>query len=187
MEFINSAKNKIPKIFEKKILELYPDSFKNLENYKNKSIFIHGNPGTGKTLKAIAVCLKQRNDKKLLWSKDFEFVNVTELLFTIRNSYRKNKNFNNFNENESLEEIILKKYKKVSIIILDDLGVEKTTDWALQILYLIINYRYENEKITIVTSNYSPEELEQKMEDARIISRLVSMGEIIYCVKQFRN
>jgi len=181
MEFINTAKNKIPKLFEKEILKLYPDKFK-LDKLINKSLFLHGEAGTGKTLLGISTCLKQRSDKKLLWKSDFEFINVTELLFNLRNSYRLSNN-----NTETTEELILNKLRKCTLLILDDLGVEKTTDWALQILYLIINYRYENEKITIVTSNYSPEELQEKMEDGRIISRLMAMGLVINCKKQYRN
>lgn len=182
MEFINSALNKIPKIFEKEVLKLYPDKFKNLDTQSNQSLFIHGKPGTGKTLKAIALCLKQRSDKKLIWKSDFEFVNITDLLFELRDSYN-----SNVKTEVSLEKELLTKYRKVGILILDDLGVQKTSDWALQILYLIINYRYENEKITMVTSNYSPDELQNKIGDGRIISRLCAMGLIIHCQKQYRN
>ena len=51
---------------------------------------------------------------------------------------------------------------------LDDLGTENTTPWAREKLYQIINHRYVERLLTIVTSNQSHDKI-----DERILSRLL--------------
>jgi DNA replication protein DnaC len=43
--------------------------------------------------------------------------------------------------------------KDVGVLILDDLGAQKDTDFSLAKLDMIINYRYINELQTVVTAN----------------------------------
>lgn len=59
------------------------------------------------------------------------------------------------------------------ILILDDLGAEKPTEWVCERLYDIINHRYTNCQMTIATSNLSPEEIGDRL-GTRIESRLKS-------------
>ena len=61
---------------------------------------------------------------------------------------------------------------------LDDLGSQRTTDWVLDRLYLIINHRYEQLLPLVVTSNLPPEELKQQVRE-RIVSRLCEMCHLI--------
>lgn len=44
-------------------------------------------------------------------------------------------------------------------VVLDDLGREKASDWTGEVVYALVNARYENRLPTIVTSNLSPAEL----------------------------
>ena len=41
----------------------------------------------------------------------------------------------------------------IPLLILDDLGREKTTDWTRDVLYDLINYRYSHRLPTIFTTN----------------------------------
>lgn len=62
------------------------------------------------------------------------------------------------------------------LVILDDIGAEKATDWVAERLYSIIDTRYRMERATIFTSNLS----EKKMQDrlgGRIVSRIYEMTE----------
>ena len=52
------------------------------------------------------------------------------------------------------------------LLVLDDLGTEKSTDWASEALYRILDARYETKLPTIITSNAKFETL-----DGRITSR----------------
>lgn len=58
------------------------------------------------------------------------------------------------------------------LLVLDDLGREKVTDWASERLYVLVNERYNAQRPTVVTSNYMPSELASRGYDA-VISRLV--------------
>lgn len=53
----------------------------------------------------------------------------------------------------------LDRYSKASLLILDDLGREKVTDWATERLYVLVNSRYGDLLPTIATSNLRPNEL----------------------------
>lgn len=53
--------------------------------------------------------------------------------------------------------------KWVDLLILDDLGVEKQTDWAVEQLDVLINYRYINQKPTILTTNLSGDQLSKRI------------------------
>lgn len=64
--------------------------------------------------------------------------------------------------------------KKKDILFIDDLGVEKYSEFREEIIYKIINYRYENNLPTIISSNLSIKELEAKYSD-RISSRISGM------------
>lgn len=61
--------------------------------------------------------------------------------------------------------------KRCDLLILDDIGVEKTSEWVIERLYALINYRINEEKSTIITSNLNLEELSLKL-DKRIASRI---------------
>lgn len=62
--------------------------------------------------------------------------------------------------------------RNVDILILDDVGKEKQTEWSESIMFDVINHRYENMKPVIITSNFSSRELESYFGEA-CYSRLV--------------
>ncbi len=59
----------------------------------------------------------------------------------------------------------------VELLILDDLGVEKPSEWARERLAYIINQRYAAQLATIVTTNLGLDDLEERW-DSRVVSRL---------------
>jgi len=68
---------------------------------------------------------------------------------------------------------VIKKYSSISILCIDDVGAEQTTEYQISVLYQILNTRVESGKITIVTTNLSGEEQISRF-GARIQSRLGS-------------
>lgn len=74
-------------------------------------------------------------------------------------------------------EMVLKAMIQADVVVWDDLGAEKPTEWTLDRLYLLLDARYEAEKPVLVTSNGSPAQLEQRL-GARIVSRLMEMGPV---------
>jgi len=47
----------------------------------------------------------------------------------------------------------------VDVLVLDDIGQEKPSEWVKERLYIIINERYQLGKKTILTSNVSLQKL----------------------------
>ncbi|MGH9475691.1 MAG: ATP-binding protein [Terriglobales bacterium] len=47
---------------------------------------------------------------------------------------------------------------EVEVLILDDLGVGRATEWALETLHYILNHRYSQQRATIVTTNLEDSE-----------------------------
>lgn len=64
------------------------------------------------------------------------------------------------------------------ILILDDVGAEKLTDWVAETFYLIVNKRYNEMLPTIFSSNLAVGELAEMLGD-RTASRIVEMCDII--------
>jgi len=67
----------------------------------------------------------------------------------------------------------------VDLLHIDDLGVEKQTDWVMEQLYSIVNARYEAERAIVATSNLMPDQLAEHLGE-RTVSRLVQIcGDVI--------
>jgi DNA replication protein DnaC len=122
---------------------------------------IIGPTGAGKSHIAIAIL-------KEVVSKGYTglYYNVPELLTKLRETYDL--------ESEKVESEILEETETVDLLVLDDLGAERTSGWVRDRLYLIINRRYERGKPTIVTTNCEIEELGERVGE-RITSRLYEM------------
>lgn len=64
------------------------------------------------------------------------------------------------------------------LLVLDDLGREKSTEWVIERLYVLVNERYNHRRPTIVTTNYAPSELIGRGYDA-LVSRLVDAADVV--------
>jgi len=171
--------NRIPPKFKNAELE---NSLKIIQNYfeqeeyKRKGLFLFGNFGTGKTynIYALAKSLIRRNIN--VW-----VFNLPRILNTIRASFSKQEVFNEeTGENSSAfvkDMSDIERLIDIDILIIDDIGAEKPSDWVAETLYYLINSRYENMKTTIFTSNLSLDKLADKIGD-RIVSRIAEMCDI---------
>jgi DNA replication protein DnaC len=150
---------------------------------KNEDVLLCGATGCGKTHLAVAT-LRSKIERSIKPFKDYNptrpalFITVPELLFEIRQTFR--------DDSFDTEKSLVDKYSSVPLLILDDLGAEKTTDWAESTLYLIIDRRNRDEKWTIVTSNLTLQEIEQSL-GARIASRLSDMKVINIKLPDYRK
>jgi DNA replication protein DnaC len=140
--------------------------------------FLYGPVGSGKTIEAILLAIGEKKNRYFRnQTCSISFESISELFYFFKQSFGKNEE-----ENEKVENL-----SNTDILILDDIGVEKTSDWALSVLYLIINRRYENKKLTLITSNFSLEELATKLGDDRITSRISRMCKIVKLEKSYTN
>jgi DNA replication protein DnaC len=100
-----------------------------------------GPSGVGKTHIAVAALkeLIKRGHVGL-------FCDYRELLKEIQASYNP--------ASESTEMRILEPIRTVEILILDDLGASKPSDWVRDIVGIVLNARYNERRTTIITTNY---------------------------------
>lgn len=127
-------------------------------------LLLQGGYGCGKTHLAAAIanaCIS-RGDQAL-------FVVVPDLLDHLRATYGPN---STVAYDERFEEI-----RNAPLLILDDLGTQATTPWAMEKLFQIFNHRYNAQLPTVITTNHQLEDI-----DIRIRSRLVdpSMSRIVH-------
>jgi DNA replication protein DnaC len=130
---------------------------------EGKGLLLTGTVGTGKThlSAAIAMYLLQRLHSVV-------FGTVATLLAQLRGS---------FNSEKVTEWDILQRLMKCDLLIIDDLGKEKVTDWVEQTVYEIINARYENNRSLIITTNLSLTEIRAKYQNngEAMVSRILEM------------
>lgn len=70
----------------------------------------------------------------------------------------------------------IERLSRLRVLILDDLGVEKSSEYNLGTLYEILDARYIGKRNgLVVTSNLMPEDLAAKLDDDRLASRLFGM------------
>lgn len=134
----------------------------------NKSIYIYGKVGTGKTL-GVAMLGRTVQARK----KTVKFYTVAGLLTKMKEGLTAGSNADTGDQVSAIH----KACKESDLLILDDLGAEQATSWAIEQLFLILNDRYNDERPTAITSNLSLDALEAKwskhgVSAERLLSRL---------------
>lgn len=136
---------------------------KNKDTMKPDSLIIMGKSDTGKTHLAAAIANKLiENDKIVLMER------LTNLLDRIRETYENNTK----SENELIEI-----YSNADMLIIDDLGTEKISNWALEKLYTIIQNRYENGLPIIITTRFNKQGLIERFsysQDPDLVDAIIS-------------
>lgn len=127
------------------------------ERPAGRSLVLLGPVGVGKTWAALAAC-RPAHDAGL----DVAYWPTGMLLDVLRPS--------------STAEVEIADVIDVDRLILDDLGVERPTDWTAERLDLIIDGRWRDERPTVVTSNLAPDALRAQIGD-RTFDRI--MGDAV--------
>jgi len=68
--------------------------------------------------------------------------------------------------------------QKAALLVIDDIGAEKPSEWTQERIYSVIDHRYANCLPLIVTSNLPPSKLADQIGD-RAASRLAEMCEVV--------
>lgn len=141
-----------------------------------KGIYLFGKTGCGKTYLAAIVAQERLKQK----GGGVVFASMPDILADIRASY------DSGNTAAVLETVI-----NAPLLVLDDVGAERMTEWVGEQFFMLINRRDADGMQTIVTSNYAPDALAErlafkdargkldKMQGDRIVSRLFGMCEVI--------
>ena len=169
---------KIKNIFTTRLQNLLLDGVKSQKYplpdkaYDVMGFYLHGRVGNGKTVLACLMLLEKEKEMYLnVEGGECRFLSIAELISELKSSFGK--------EDGEGEMEILDKYRKAPLLVLDDFGTIKLSDWAYQIMYLILNYRYENLLPTIITSNFSLKEIEKNWGDERLTSRIKRMCKVL--------
>jgi DNA replication protein DnaC len=133
-------------------------------NENPRGLYLYGQCGTGKTYSIWAMYKRLRvNDVPIYVVSSIDFLSQLRSDFNSGTKYY-----------EAYQDY-------GGILVIDDIGTEKYSEWAGEMFYAIINKRYEQKLPTIFTSNYSIAEISDKFGD-RIASRIVGMCDIIKLV-----
>lgn len=151
----------------KDVLKWMKDFYKNYNPIKfSKGLYLHGNFGTGKTYIVAALI----NELKNKYNIRSEIIYFPELL-------------RNLKENLFLVNDKLNYLENLDILVIDDIGAEKVTEWGRdEILGTILQTRMNKNLITFFTSNLTIDELlkhlsltkegEDLIKSKRIIERI---------------
>ena len=147
------AKSLHPAFFERIDIEkqspAYIKVMKTLINFTENDelgYFLYGDFGVGKSYLSACVSNKYAHQGKRV-----AFIHVPSFLNHLKQQF----------SNPYGVESDLHKLRTVDCLVLDDLGAEPVTSWARdEILLSILNERLENQRKTLITSNYRPEQLE---------------------------
>ena len=97
--------------------------------------------------------------------KDYPlFLAVRDFLYELRST---------FDGGAGSEAEVMRKYLSIPVLVVDDLGAEKITDWTRDRIFFLLEKRlYDKKKQTIITSNHRIGELASALDD-RLASRIV--------------
>lgn len=125
-------------------------------------LYLAGPVGVGKT--HMAACIV---NSLLDAGESVLFGGVVSLLGMIQATY----------SGQGDEAAIMRQLSTVRYLVIDDIGKEKVSEWVEQTLYRVIDARYGEELPLIVTSNWTPDQLEKRYPTvgAAIVSRLAEM------------
>lgn len=126
--------------------------------------FMSGSVGIGKTMLAMIIASEiMKNYTSVI------FVPTTSLMAELRSSQ--------FSNDQSDFEQRIDKLINADMVIFDDIGKEKPTEWVQNQYFRIIDGRYNKRKPTGYTSNYEPDDLITRFSEfgEAIVSRIVAM------------
>ena len=108
----------------------------------SRGLFFEGQPGVGKTHLAVAVL------KQVIQTTGARglFYDTRDLLRVIRSTYDAAIRATEFD--------VLRPVMIADLLVLDDIGAEKTSEWVEETMNLIVNTRYNERRLTLFTSNY---------------------------------
>ena len=126
---------------------------------KNQGLLFYGGVGTGKTYSAACIANYLLNRRRSVVMTSF-----VKLLNSMQT----------FREDDS---VMLNRLNRAKLLIIDDLGAERGTDFALEKVYDIIDSSYRAKLPVILTTNLSMDELKQATDIryARIYDRIFEM------------
>jgi DNA replication protein DnaC len=129
---LSSNKNQIREILEIQYRQL-----------EGPGIYFWGGYGIGKTFSFQILA-----NQLLLQNQSVGFATTTEIFNGLKNEMRSN-----------YMPQLMEKLENVDNLFIDDLGMENVTNWSIETLTSLLNYRWQNQKRTFFSSNFTMREL----------------------------
>lgn len=154
-----------PHFQEVKIADIPEDIKTHIENIKKhrKGLFLWGECGTGKTHMMYALLKLFRYQMKF----HARMYTTSELLELLKEDFK-------YEDRKNFKEILAFD----GLLMLDDMGSERMTDWVAQTFFQLINDRYLKNLPVVITSNLNLAEVSDKIGD-RVASRISEMCKIV--------
>jgi len=188
-------------LFKRAIRKLIPAAYQNarLQDFSDKIIvsfsrygyLIRGQAGVGKTHYATAIAIScfnhlspnfigDANEHGVLLANipaiGFRWQHVPHLYCRLRSTFG--------NQKGETEYDIVNEMIEYRLLLLDDFGAEKISDYSVSAFYTILSQRRNQNKPTIITTNLNMDEIESI--DSRIASRLGEFIQIVLSDKDRR-
>lgn len=143
-----------------RIIKRYLDNFQEMKKAGMGLYLVSEVKGSGKTRMAASIANELMENK----GEQVKFAISTTILQEIKSTWHEG---SEYSESRLIDQLCL-----TDVLVIDDFGVEKISEWVNDKFYQIINERYIRHKITIFTSNVR---LNQSQYDERILSRIKEM------------
>jgi DNA replication protein DnaC len=146
----------------KKIAIRYVENYEEFKDFGKGLYLFSETKGSGKTRLAVSIlnALIKKYDVRGL------YISSTDLLHEIKKTFD--------DRNHSAYEII-QQFTESQLLVVDDFGVEKATDWSEEMFTKILDDRMNYKRPTIITSNIEINQLSKKYRAGRIESRVEKM------------
>lgn len=155
----------------------YKDLLSQLEDGTSKTVLVCGTQGNGKTFIACSL-LNSYLRKAIIEAKSIPcYVTQSELNMRFRSA---------MHENGTSEFQIFNKFTDYPLLVIDEIGRSKNSEYNLENLEAIISKRYAWKRPTILISNETAEQI-RSLFDKHILDRLATGGTIEMHDKSMRR
>jgi DNA replication protein DnaC len=135
-----------------------------------RGFLLWGNPGNGKTHFACTAL----NELIFHTGRPGRFISISRKFFqTLRHT------FDDDSPIRGQAIPILETLGAVPFLVIDDFGVQRDTEWEVEMLYNLIDARYAEQRLTLVTTNRRIDDIKD-LANGRIYSRFLEMCHIVH-------
>lgn len=142
----------------------YVEKFEKVLTFKQNGLYLYSaTKGSGKTRLASSIA----NGLIKLHEQNVLFLKATDISPQVRKTYKK--------DAESTEEDVLRAFRNVDVLVIDDLAVSTEKDFTEDLIGRILDHRMDKGAVTIITSNKTIEELKGHYPKGIVASRVKKM------------